>query len=133
MSPQHAEPASLEAADTGLADDLRAEILSGAAAAGSPLREEEIARAHDVSRHTVRAALATLGAERLVQIVPYAGARVSALDDDELVGLQQLRAALESEAVRMVSATHGARWPAEVRAPIDAAIDELADAEERAA
>lgn len=132
MSPRRREPASRPTADTRLADALRAEILSGAAAPGSPLREEEIARTHDVSRHTVRAALATLGAERLVQIVPYAGARVSALDDDELVGLQQLRAALESEAVRMISAAHGARWPAEVRAPIDAAIGELADAEARA-
>lgn len=131
MSPRRRE-GRRPTADARLADALRAHILGGALAPGAPLREEEIARAYDVSRHTVRAALAALGAERLVQLVPYAGARVSALDDVELQGLQQLRAALESEAVRLVADTHGTLWPEVLRAPIDAAIDELADAEARA-
>ncbi|WP_231560263.1 GntR family transcriptional regulator [Microbacterium hominis] len=115
-----------------VADALRGEILSGALAPGAPLREEEIARAHDVSRHTVRAALAALGAERLVQLVPYAGARVSALDDDDLRGLQQLRAALETEAVRLIAEAQGSVWSPATRATIEAAIDDLADAEARA-
>jgi DNA-binding GntR family transcriptional regulator len=93
---------------------------------------KEIARAHDVSRHTVRAALAALGAERLVQLVPYAGARVSALDDDDLRALQQLRAALETEAVRLITEAQGVAWSAATRAAIEAAIGDLADAEARA-
>lgn len=115
-----------------MADALRAEILGGALAPGAPLREEEIARAHEVSRHTVRAALAALGAERLVQLVPYAGARVSALGDEDLRGLQQLRAALEAEAVRLVTEAQGVEWSAATRAAIEAAIDDLAAAEARA-
>lgn len=132
MSPRRRDVPRRPTADARLAEVLRAQILSGALAPGEPLREEEIARAHDLSRHTVRAALAALGAERLVQIVPYAGARVATLDDADLRGLQQLRAALESEAVRLVADTHGTLWPEALRAPIEAAIDELADAEARA-
>lgn len=132
MSPRRRDRAPRPTADARVAEALRAEILSGARAPGEPLREEELARRHDVSRHTVRAALASLGAERLVQIAPYAGARVATLDDADLVALQHLRAALESEAVRLIDAAHGRTWPSDVRTPIDAAIDALADAESRA-
>ncbi|MDC7803438.1 GntR family transcriptional regulator [Sphingomonas sp. BLCC-B65] len=132
MSPRRRDGSPRPTADVRVADALRGEILSGALAPGAPLREEEIARAHDVSRHTVRAALAALGAERLVQLVPYAGARVSALDDDDLRGLQQLRAALETEAVRLIAEAQGSVWSPATRATIEAAIDDLADAEARA-
>jgi len=132
VSPRRRDGAPRPTADVRVADALRSEILSGARAPGEPLREEELARRYDVSRHTVRAALAALGAERLVQLAPYAGARVSALDDADLVALQHLRAALETEAVRLIEVAHGDAWPVTVRAPIDAAIDALADAEERA-
>ena len=132
MSPRRREGAPRPTVDVRVADALRGEILSGALAPGAPLREEEIARAHDVSRHTVRAALAALGAERLVQLVPYAGARVSALDDDDLRALQQLRAALETEAVRLIAEAQGVAWSAATRATIEAAISALADAEARA-
>jgi len=132
VSPRRREAEPRPTADVRVADALRAEILSGARAPGEPLREEELARRHDVSRHTIRAALAALGAERLVQLAPYAGARVSALDDADLVALQHLRAALETEAVRLVTAAHGPAWPPAVRGPIDTAIDDLADAESRA-
>lgn len=85
-----------------LAERIRASILDGSLAPGSPLREEALAARHKLSRHTVRSALALVAADRLVRIEPYRGAFVSALDDAELVGLQQLRAALESEAVRLI-------------------------------
>ena len=47
-----------------VADAVRAAILSGGLAPGTPLREEELSTAHGVSRHTARTALATLTAER---------------------------------------------------------------------
>lgn len=130
MSPRRREAAPGPTAVERLAATLRDAILErGDVAPGDPLREEDLARDHDVSRHTARAALALLRAERLVVAVPYAGARVATLDDAALVALQELRAALETEAVRLVTERHGSPWPADVRMPMDAAVDALAAAE----
>ncbi|KQR21348.1 GntR family transcriptional regulator [Microbacterium sp. Leaf151] len=106
-----------------VADAVRAGILSGDLAPGTPLREEELSAAHGVSRHTARTALTRLAAERLVTAEPYRGVRVSLLDDDALVALQQLRCALETEALRIVR-DRGIR-PSDV----DEALDDLATAE----
>lgn len=106
-----------------VADAVRAGILSGELAPGTPLREEELSAAHGVSRHTARTALATLTAERLATAEPYRGVRVSLLDDDALLALQQLRCALETEALRIVR-ERGIRPPG-----VDAALDDLAAAE----
>ncbi|MFS0732245.1 GntR family transcriptional regulator [Microbacterium sp. 1P10UB] len=112
-----------------LAEKLRSRILDGEMPPGTPLREEELARRHGVSRHTVRTALAALTAERIARAVPFAGTRVATLDDDELVALQQLRAALETEAVRLITAAHGTPWPAGIVEGTHAALDRLAAAE----
>lgn len=106
-----------------VADAVRGAILSGGLAPGTPLREEELSTAHGVSRHTARTALATLTAERLVTAEPYRGVRVSLLDDAALIALQQLRCALETEALRIVR-ERGIRPP-----DVDAALDVLAAAE----
>jgi DNA-binding GntR family transcriptional regulator len=106
-----------------LADTIRSAILSGELAPGAPLREEELSAAHGVSRHTARTALARLTAEHLATAEPYRGVRVSLLDDDALVALQQLRCALETEALRIVR-DRGIRPP-----DIDGALDDLAAAE----
>lgn len=106
-----------------LADALRARILSGELAPGTPLREEELSAAHGVSRHTARTALAALTAERLATAEPYRGVRVSLLDDDALIALQQLRCALETEAVRIVR-ERGIHPPG-----VDDALDDLDRAE----
>lgn len=106
-----------------VADAVRSGILSGDLAPGTPLREEELSAAHGVSRHTARTALTRLAAERLVTAEPYRGVRVSLLDNDALVALQQLRCALETEAVRIVR-DRGIRPP-----DVDAALDALARAE----
>lgn len=110
------------AADT-VAEAVRAGILSGDLSPGTPLREEELSAAHGVSRHTARTALARLTAERLVTAEPYRGVRVALLDDAALIALQQLRCALETEALRIVR-DRGIR-PADV----DDALDALATAE----
>ncbi len=110
------------AADT-VADAVRAGILSGDLSPGTPLREEELSAAHGVSRHTARTALARLTAERLVTAEPYRGVRVALLDDAALIALQQLRCALETEALRIVR-DRGIRPP-----DVDDALDALAAAE----
>ncbi|MDT0115938.1 GntR family transcriptional regulator [Microbacterium sp. PRF11] len=107
-----------------VADAVRGGILSGELPPGTPLREEELSATYGVSRHTARTALARLTAERLATAEPYRGVRVSLLDDAALVALQQLRCALETEALRIVR-ERGIHPPG-----IDDALDDLARAED---
>ena len=104
-----------------VAASVRTDILSGALAPGTPLREESAALEHGVSRHTVRAAFQRLVAERLAVAEPYRGVRVVSFDRAEVIALQQLRAALEIEAVRIAGERFGDVWP-------DAALDPARDA-----
>lgn len=97
-----------------LADQLREQVLSGALAPDAPLREEAVAEQHGLSRHTVRRALERLVAERLLISEPYRGVRVTSFTDDDVIALQQLRAALESEAVRLIRVRHGRDWPSDL-------------------
>lgn len=121
------EPGPTAAAE--LVDQIRARILDGDPPPGTPLREEDLAQRYDVSRHTVRAALTVLTAERLVHSSPYRGTRVAELDDTALLALQDLRGALETEAVRILRATHGTNWPDEITAPMRTALDRLGSVE----
>ncbi|MEF3402869.1 GntR family transcriptional regulator [Agromyces sp. CCNWLW203] len=105
---------------------VRAEILSGVLAPDTPLREEAAAEQFGVSRHTVRAAFQRLVAERLAVAEAYRGVRVASFDRAHVIALQQLRAALEVEAVRITGERHGEQWPAEVLAPARATLDQLA-------
>lgn len=125
MSPRRrdAPPGPTEAAH--LADDLRTRILSGELAAGTPLREQALASSTGLSRHTVRTALASLTTERLVIQEPYHGIRVTSFTAEDVRALQQLRCALEAEAVRLTRQRHGRSWPEEVTAPIRKAVSEL--------
>lgn len=125
MSPRRREGEPGPTASTRLADDLRQQILRGELPPGTPLREEALSETAGVSRHTVRAALALLASERLLTQVPYQGIRVRTFTAGDLVASQQLRCALESEAVRIIRDAHGSPWPPEVRAPIEAALARL--------
>ncbi|WP_166404657.1 GntR family transcriptional regulator [Labedella endophytica] len=109
----------------GVADDLGSRIRSGALAPGSALRETELEAHYGVSRHTVRQALAQLVSERLATSIPFSGVAVARIDAEGLVALQELRCALESEAVRLLRSRHGTRWPPTVTGPIVDALDEL--------
>ena len=130
MSPRRRDRDPGPTQTAALAEALRASILSAEIPLDAPLREEQLAARYGASRHTVRAALQSLAAERLVSIAPYRGARVANLDDDAVEALQELRGALESEAVRLVTARCGPSWPEDVTAPVRDAISHLAQAEE---
>ena len=80
---------------------LRDRILNGDLAPGARLIERAIVERYDVSRVSVRSALARLAAEGLVVIESHRGARVASLDDDALHDLFALRSALEVEAARI--------------------------------
>src|SRR4029453_10195346 len=117
----HPAPTAVER----VADEVRAEILSGELPADAPLREEAAAARYGVSRHTVRAAFQRLVAERLAIATPYRGVRVASFDRETVIALQQLRAALEVEAVRIARERFGGEWPDPVLAPARAALDRL--------
>lgn len=122
MSPRRREGEPRPTATVLLTDDLRRQILRGSLPPGHPLREEDLAESTGLSRHTVRAALAHLADERLVVAEAYRGVRITTFSDDDVLALQQLRAALESEAVRLLRADHGSVWPDVVTAPVLAAV-----------
>ena len=100
---------------------LRRRILDGDPAPGTRLVERELVETHGVARHTLRAALRALAAEGLVEIVPNRGARVAEIGRDQLVGLFELRTALEVEACRLALE----RDPDRLRAAVRAAAGEL--------
>lgn len=129
LSATQTESSARPTALSRLADELRDSILDGTLQPGTPLREESLARRFGSSRHTVRSALSRLAAERLVTFVPFRGARVADLSDAEVEDLQDLRGALETEAIRQLNARYGNHWPDEVITPILARIKQLAEAE----
>jgi DNA-binding GntR family transcriptional regulator len=83
---------------------LRARILDGDLPAGARLVERELVEGYGVARHTLRAALRQLAGDGHVELVPHRGAQVAAPRADQLAGLYELRAALETEAARLALA-----------------------------
>lgn len=82
---------------------LRDEILSMHRQPGAPISEKEIAAAHGVSRTPVREALLRLAEERLVEITPKSGTRVSLIPITALSDAMCAREALELMLVRMAA------------------------------
>ncbi|WP_285026456.1 GntR family transcriptional regulator [Plantibacter sp. ME-Dv--P-122b] len=85
-----------------VADALREDILDGRLGADEPLRETALTARFGVNRHTVRAALQALAAERLVTFEAYRGARVRSFSDADVFALMEYRTAIEAEAVRLL-------------------------------
>jgi DNA-binding GntR family transcriptional regulator len=97
-----------------LAADLRTRIFDGGLDPDERLTERELTERYGVARHSVRAALRALAAERLVLIEPNRGARVARLDAAGLRSLFELRTALEMEAAHLALARNGGRVPGAV-------------------
>jgi DNA-binding GntR family transcriptional regulator len=81
-------------------DELRRQILDGAAPPGSPIPLEQVARHFGVSLIPVREALRTLIGEGLVEHRPRSGYTVARLTPHECAELYVVRAALEATALR---------------------------------
>lgn len=96
-------------------DALRRAIVSGDITAGTPLRQEELARAFGCSRIPVREAITRLEQLGLVEARRYKGAVVAGISPQEVDEIFDLRAAVESDAIRRavprltVEALHKAR------------------------
>ncbi|MEX0297991.1 MAG: GntR family transcriptional regulator [Kordiimonas sp.] len=80
---------------------LRIAILSGELVGDEPLRQDEIAKQHGISKIPVREALRRLEVEGLVEFKPRRGAFVRTVNDEELLDLLDIRVALETRALEL--------------------------------
>ena len=87
-----------------LARALRQSVFDGSLAPGTYLREVQVATSYGVAVHTVRSAIQLLVTEGVLRHTPHRGTHVPELDSDDVVDIFRLRAALESEAVRLILA-----------------------------
>jgi DNA-binding GntR family transcriptional regulator len=83
-----------------VADAVREQIVEGTFAPGQRLVERDLAEDFEVSRITLREALAQLAAEGLVTVVPRKGALVTSLTRQDVEDLFDVRLALEVLAAR---------------------------------
>ncbi|WP_374449062.1 GntR family transcriptional regulator [Stella sp.] len=81
--------------------ELRDRILDGTLPGGQPLRQEELAARHGVSRSPVREALRQLAADGLVTYEPHRGAVVSSVSLADALEMLEIRIALECRALRL--------------------------------
>jgi DNA-binding GntR family transcriptional regulator len=97
MSAEEPRPnfSAVNAASQRVAAYLREAILTGEIAPGDRIRQEEIAERLGASRLPVREALHMLEAEGLTQLETNRGARVPALDRDEVEVIYRMRERLE--------------------------------------
>jgi len=105
---------------------LKAAILEGRLAAGTPLRQDDIARDLQVSRMPVREALRQLEAQALVDSVPHKGAVVTDISASDAADSFAIRRGLEVVALRLSIPNLTAEDGAAAAALIDA-MEEEAD------
>jgi DNA-binding GntR family transcriptional regulator len=102
-----------------LAASLQERILNGEFKDGEPLIQETIAEEYEVSRMPVREALRQLEALGLIEMKTHRGAVVTAMQQDRIVELFDLRATLEGDimgrALRNFDDEHGKRSEAILR------------------
>jgi DNA-binding GntR family transcriptional regulator len=89
-------------------DQLREAIILGELTPGTPLRLEELARSLGTSISPIREAVRQLEALGLAEHVPHHGAKVVALEIEELREIFSIRLALETMAVRRAAELFGA-------------------------
>lgn len=98
-----ADGSNLRATTIPIYEILRGEILRGVHLPGAHLVEAQIAQAHGVSRTPVRAALARLEGDGLIETIPNRGAFVSRWTDSDLEEIYALRVRLEPYASRLAA------------------------------
>jgi len=113
------------------ADVIRRAILAGTFAPGERLPQTELAEAMDISRIPIRSALRTLESEGLVRFLPHRGVVVSSLTAGERGELYELRAVIESHAIRRSVARATPAALHELRDIVDRVDDSAAPADVR--
>lgn len=84
-----------------IVDRLRQAILSGRFQPGDRLVEVDLCAALGVSRPSLREALRSLHAERLVELIPNRGPQIPVLSWEEAEQIYQVRSLLEGEAAAL--------------------------------
>lgn len=106
------EHLSIEAVSTvdRVVEELRRAVLEGELPPGTALREVALAESLEVSRSTVREALAALVAEGLADRVPNKGTQVRALDHEAIHDVSRARTVIEMAGLEQwPQASEGAR------------------------
>jgi DNA-binding GntR family transcriptional regulator len=98
---------------------LREAIILGELTPGTPLRLEDLARSLGTSISPIREAVRQLEALGLAEHVPHHGAKVVALEIEELRELFSIRLALETIAVRRAAELFGADDEQAARSHLD--------------
>ena len=80
---------------------IRDAIADGSLDQGEPIRQDDVARLFNVSKIPVREALKRLEAEGLVEFHRNRGAVVTSVSEPELVQIFEVRAILESSAIKL--------------------------------
>lgn len=88
-------------------DELKAAIIDLRLPPGEPLREATLAESLGVSKTPIRAALARLEQEGLVQSTPFKGAVVGEYTRQDLIEIYELREMLETWAIREAATSMG--------------------------
>jgi len=104
--------------DRQAADSIREHILDGTLPAGARLLETQLAEELEVSRGTVRAALAHLASESLVTQVAFTRWQVSETSRRDAWEIYTLRAALEGLAARLAAGNVGPEDAASLRGTV---------------
>ena len=99
---------------------LKAAILDGRLSPGTPLRQEALAAAFDLSRMPIREALRHLEAQALIEFAPHKGAVVAEISPQDQADTYLIRQALEPVALRL-------SIPHLTREDLDRAEDLIAD------
>ncbi|HEY9213067.1 MAG TPA: GntR family transcriptional regulator [Ancylobacter sp.] len=84
-----------------IAKHIREAIVTGAFDEGEPIRQDDVAKIFEVSKIPVREALKRLEAEGLVEFQKNRGAVVTSVSEPELVEIFEVRAMLESSALKL--------------------------------
>lgn len=84
-----------------IAKHLREAIVSGEFDEGEPIRQDDVAKLFEVSKIPVREALKRLEAEGLVEFQRNRGAIVRSVTEPEIVEIFEVRALLESSALKL--------------------------------
>lgn len=95
------KPPKKQARQAAVLDAIRKDILDGVLPPGAPLRQDDLAAAHHVSKIPVREALLHLVAEGLVHLEPNRGFTVAALGAGDAEELLDMRAVLECHMLRL--------------------------------
>jgi len=87
---------------TRILSQLRIDIMSGKYLPGQPLIEEELAKDFGAARGSVRTALQTLAAERLINFLPNGRKQVLGFSTKQALDMYELRLLLEGKAIQII-------------------------------